>query len=286
MSRPLKVLGGVALAALVLAACLVAALHAIGGSWMAASYEVAVEPVEVPSDSASVAWGKHLFEAIGACSGCHGEDLGGRVLVDSPIFATWQPPNLTSGEGGVVGDYTAADWVRTIRHGVSPEGRALIMMPATAYYHFSDADVGALIAYIRSAPPVDRTMGSSTLNVIGRAAMVMGGAPFLVGRTMDHEASRMPRPEAGVSVAYGDYLARVCAACHGRDLAGDVGPDLRPSAGYAHVDLAKFRQILRTGITAAGQPMDPDVMPWPSFARMTDAELDALWTYLASLPAD
>ena len=30
--------------------------------------------------------------------------------------------------------------------------------------------------------------------------------------------------------------------------------------------------------------MNPEHMPWPNFARMTEAELAAIWAYLESLP--
>jgi mono/diheme cytochrome c family protein len=156
------------------------------------------------------------------------------------------------------------------------------MMPASGYYHLSDEDIGAIIAYARSAPPVDRTLGPSTLNAIGRVAMVVGGAPFLLARSLDHDAPRMSKPEPAVSVAYGDYLARVCSACHGAEMEGDIGPDLRPRVGYAHVDEDRFVEIMRTGVNSKGRTMDPEHMPWPNFARMTDAELGAIWMYLES----
>src|ERR1051326_4476644 len=49
-------------------------------------------------------------------------------------------------QGGMGKQFTAADWIRAIRHGVGPDGKSLIIMPATSFYHFSDADLGAVIA--------------------------------------------------------------------------------------------------------------------------------------------
>ena len=61
-------------------------------------------------------------------------------------------PNITP--GGVVAKYSDVDWVRAIRHGVRPDGRALFVMPSEDYNRFTDADVAALIAFARTLPPV------------------------------------------------------------------------------------------------------------------------------------
>ncbi|HZD10846.1 MAG TPA: hypothetical protein VE553_05830 [Candidatus Binatia bacterium] len=42
-------------------------------------------------------------------------------------------------------------------------------------------------------------------------------------------------------------------------------------------------QTMRTGISPHGHELDPEFMPWKSFARFSDDELKALWIYLQSL---
>ena len=44
-----------------------------------------------------------------------------------------------------------------------------------------------------------------------------------------------------------------------------------------------FMTTLRTGTRPDGTMLDPEQMPWPAFASMTDVEIQALYTYLHSL---
>jgi hypothetical protein len=63
-------------------------------------------------------------------------------------------PNITSGPGGATAAYTDADWNRTIRHGVKPNGNPLFVMPREDFARLTDADTVAIIAYAKSLPPV------------------------------------------------------------------------------------------------------------------------------------
>src|SRR5512138_162615 len=118
-------------------------------------YQVQVEPVGVPSDAASVERGKHLATIL--CMECHGDDLGGNPnFFDGGALGSASAPNLTSGAGGLASTFSDVDFVRVIRHGIKPDGTSVFIMPSTDFAYLSDSDVGALIAYLRSAPPVDR----------------------------------------------------------------------------------------------------------------------------------
>ena len=57
-------------------------------------------------------------------------------------------PNISPGPGSVVAKYTPADWERSLRHGVKPDGRPLMIMPSEDYNRLTDADLGALVAYV------------------------------------------------------------------------------------------------------------------------------------------
>ena len=98
--------------------------------------------------------------------------------------------------------------------------------------------------------------------------------------------------EAEPSVEYGHYLSLICASCHGANLAGAPSPEgdglnsanLTPSeSGIGAWSMDDFMTALRTGIRPDGTALDPEQMPWPSFASMTDVEIQALYTYLTSL---
>ena len=97
--------------------------------------------------------GKYLFETRG-CSECHGTDGRGLAFIDVPNGMRVRAPNITTGPGGVVSGYNEGDWVRAIRHGVAPSGHALMVMPSEDYNRMTDADFSALVAYVRSLPPV------------------------------------------------------------------------------------------------------------------------------------
>ena len=84
------------------------------------------------------------------------------------------PINITPGRGGVVAAYTDADWVRTITHGVGPGGRSLLWMPARRFRDMADADLAALIVFLKSVPPVDRELPPSQFGLLGRALLPTG----------------------------------------------------------------------------------------------------------------
>lgn len=101
------------------------------------------------------------------CAGCHmprGPDgapvvdaglSGGNVGFEIPGLGIFWPPNLTPDATGLR-DWTDQEVSDAIRHGVRPDGRILApAMPWPAYADLTDADAAALVAYLRSLPPVE-----------------------------------------------------------------------------------------------------------------------------------
>jgi mono/diheme cytochrome c family protein len=238
--------------------------------------------------------GRHLTTIIG-CTECHGQTFGGQVLIDEQPFATIYASNLTSGEGGALTRYDDAGLAKAIRHGVRHDGRSLIIMPSPEYNHLSDADVGAMIAWIRQAPPADNVTPEPKFGPIGRVLLATGQLDaMLVAGLIDHDAPHEPAPAAGPTAEYGEYLARVCTGCHGPDYAGSTeeGPDgtppalnLTPAGRPGSWSLEQFTTAMRTGVTPNGYELNPDAMPWPVLGQATDVELEAIYHYLQSLPA-
>ena len=284
------VLGG--LVGLIVIALL--AVYAITGARLSRTYQVTPEAVAVPGDAAAVERGRHLVEAVAGCAGCHGENLAGGVVIDNPPIGTVYSANLTSGRGGRGGTLTDADYVRAIRHGVRPDGKPMLIMPTNEYYLLSDKDLGAIIAYVKSVPPVDNEVPIPAIGPLGRVLFLAGALPPLPAEVIDHAGPRPTAPEVGVTAEYGGYLATFCQGCHGPDFTGGplpgAPPDAPPAAnltpggeliGWSEAD---FINTLRTGVAPSGRRLD-ESMPWREFGRMTDDELGAIWLYLQSLPA-
>jgi mono/diheme cytochrome c family protein len=292
-----KWLGRIGAALLALAAVAAATVFALSQARLAHVYVLPAERIAIPTQSAAIARGRHLA-VISGCIDCHGQDLAGRVFFENVMIGRFVAPNLTNGKGGSGGRFSDEDWARAIRHGVRPDGKPLLVMPSKQYYALSDADLGALIAYLKTIPPVDNELPSSAVSPIGRTLMLaMKDLPLLAAERIDHDAARPPAPPVGVTVEYGKYLAVRCTGCHGDNLSGgkiagtppDWPPALNltpyPGAAVAQWSEAQFVDTLRTGVTPRGNHLDTKYMPWKVLGEMTDDEMKALWLYLRSLPA-
>ncbi|MCE7985874.1 MAG: cytochrome c [Caldilinea sp. CFX5] len=265
-------------------------LVAFGLSWRASSrlnrrYDITPKAVVIPTDAAAIAEGERLTAIY--CADCHGDDLGGADFFNDPALAVVDAPNLTGGQGGVGAQMTDADWVRAIRHGVGPDGRPLFIMPSRNYYFFSDEDLGQIIAYLKNAPPVDRPTKTRSTTFLGRVLLSAGVFGDLIdAENIDHTAQRPVAPPLDVTVAYGNYLADTfgCRTCHGPDLAGGKDPDpdappgsnLTPGGNLGQWGEQTFLTTIRT--------RQSNWMAFTALNHMTDAELQAIWRYLQSLP--
>ncbi len=269
MKRTLKWIAIVigALAALLILAG--AALYPAGARVFSRLYpDLQVEAVRIPSDADAVAQGRHI-SIIWGCTKCHAPDLSGTLLANDPLLGTIPASNLTPGGGGIGASYTDIDWVRAIRHGVSPDGGVLALM--LDYSTMSDHDLGDLIAYLKQLPPVDKQYPELNLGPVIPLAPELG-LYTPPAEVMDHTAARPADPVAGASVEYGQYLFAICRECHTVNLARDVKDWTRED----------FSRAMRTGILPSGRTLAA-TMRSPSFAEFNDTELAALWAYLDHL---
>lgn len=278
--RRLLVLGAVLVGPLIISL----ALTQLFFEWrLRRTYAVTAENVPISTDEASIARGEELVQ-VGLCTDCHGNNLAGRVSVNDPTLGQIYASNLTRGEGGVGREYGDADWVRAIRHGIGPDGRSLIVTPAQFYYYLSDEDLGAIIAYIKSVPPVDWVVPAPKVAPLGRVFItVFNPKDWFPAEKIDHGGQRPPAPERGVSVAYGEYLARIsnCLVCHEpADISAATGG---PLSGWTDED---FIALMTLGRTPDRRTIGSDVMPWRTIGRsLSHDDLRAMWLYLQTLPA-
>ena len=294
MKKLLKWLG-LAIAGLIgLLIVAVVIVYVISSSRINQTYAVPVDAIAIPADEAAIARGEHIAATRG-CADCHGENLGGAVMIDEFPVGLFYATNLTAGPGGVGATYSDEDWVRALRHGLGPDGKPLLFMPSHEFYYLSDEDLGALIAYLKTVPPVDNPPTESSVGPLARVLFLAGQFPLLPAELIDHTAPRPTVPAPGVTAEYGQYLAVGCTGCHGENGAGGPIPggppdwppaaNLTPTGNLANWTEAEFISTLRTGVTPEGHELKAEYMPWPTIGRLTDDELKALWLYLKTLPA-
>jgi cytochrome c553 len=290
--RALRLFGLAVLGAIVLVVLGGAAIYLLSNYRLtAASNNPPTAAVSVPTDIASIQHGQHLAGAVARCTQCHGPSLTGMVIRDDAA-ARVVAPDIT--RGGVTANFSDADYAHAIRDGIDPSGRRLWLMPSDDYARLSDADLGALIAYLKSLPPVASSLPDSELHPLGRLLLAAGQATLLPAA----EASQAtPRPSAlapDTTPAYGEYLTTIagCARCHGQGLSGGAIPGAPrgtpPAANLTPTGLgdwseADFLRAMRSGRRPDGSAIDT-AMPWPYYAQMNDLELRAIWQFLGVVP--
>src|SRR5688572_9481432 len=200
MGKFFRVLAYVVVGIVVLVLTVAGIGYAVSNSRINKTYTIDQPALAIPTDSASVERGKHIAVALGKCVDCHGEDLSGKIFIDAPPVGTIIADNLTGGAGGVGKAYTDADWVRTLKHGVRPDGKSVIFMPAQEYASLGDTDLAALIAYLKQLPPVDHVQEENRVGPVFRALHLAGQLPLLPAELIDHAAVRTTTaPPAGVT---------------------------------------------------------------------------------------
>jgi mono/diheme cytochrome c family protein len=250
------------------------------------SHTVQPASFELPATDADLEEGERLASIY--CAGCHAEDYAGTDFFNDPALAVIDAPNLTSGTGGVGSSYTDNDWIRAIRHGLDPRGRALFIMPSGDFFHLGDEDLGQIIAYLKTIPPADRIAGERSYGMLGRVLIGVGAfGDVLSAESIDHSAPRPAAPQPAISAAYGEYIVKTfgCATCHGAELSGGQdpdpaappGPNLTPGGNLGAWTNETFLTNVRTRTS--------EWMPFEGLNRMSDDELSAIFLYLQSLPA-
>lgn len=270
-------------------------VYALSEARMRRVYQTPDVALEIPTDADSIERGSYLTAALVGCRDCHGPDLGGKVFIDDPSVGLIYGPNLTRGAGSVTVNFSDADWERSLRHGVGPDGRALLAMPSVEFMNLNQDDLAAVIAYLKSIPPIDREGLPTKISPIGRVLFVVGVIPPPAAEVLDHSRS-FPAPiQPGTTVEYGGYLASLaCIGCHKPDFSGGKiagtppdwppAPALNSRGAMRGWTLEEFTLAIRAGVTPDRRALNPVYMPWTQFTNLTDRDLQALYAYLQSVP--
>jgi mono/diheme cytochrome c family protein len=266
---------------------LLAALAACGSPAPAPEDAPAAEtprPVAFARTSADpVAHGERLATVLG-CNGCHGKDLTGEDWSDPEWGRLWTA-NLTRAVPRYADD---AALERAIRGGVAHDGRELWGMPSHLFTHLSDAEMKAVIAWLRTHRPTGEDHPPPTFGPRARKE-IAAGTWRSSAADVAKDGKRWPA-DAGPAHALGRYIVRgTCSECHGIDLEGEPDQEKdRPAPPLAAVaaayDRDRFRHLLRTGEPIGGRELRlmSGVARW-RYARLTDEELDAVYAYLKTV---
>lgn len=267
---------------------------------------LALAPAQAQNNAARLARGTYLGEVAMACGSCHdGANAAGQPQPNMPlaggiVFAERAfravAPNISQDRETGIGAWTDAQIVTALREGRRPDGSLIgPPMPIDAYRGVSDADMAALLAWLRSKPAVRNTPAKSSfsfpLQPYG-AAITSVAAP------------------AETPVARGRYLAENlahCMECHSAQVNGKADPTRRGAPGLvlegpwgavqarnisSHRDSGIGRwtdaQILGAvtrGVSADGrQLVFPMAFRAPIWTRLTQRDQRDLVAYLRSLP--
>lgn len=268
-------------------------------------YERPYPAISASSDPNVILRGKQLIFGAAHCADCHSTsntdsliklgqpvDLTGGFVFDLPLGKIYAK-NITPDKETGIGNYTDAEIARALRYGVHPDGT--VVFNFMAFHDMSDDDMTAIISYLRAQRPVKYKVPDNDLNLLGKAVKA-----FMV-KPVGPRGEIRKQVTSDSTAAYGEYLANNVAACGGchteRTLSGDftgeayaggnviegiTTPNITPDSSGRIFGWSQqhFIDRFRMGKLVKGTPM-----PWPSYGRMSDDELKAIYAYLKSLDA-
>lgn len=252
-------------------------------------------PITADTSPEGVVRGKYLMEqAMGCTEGCHvAKDgtLSGVVeeINMPPISGVFATPNLTSHATGLAG-WSDAEIARAIREGVDKDGVELVIMPSAHYTVLSDADVAAIVGYLRMLEPVDHEVPPLQLNWAAKIMLALG--VFGPSPLQDPITTAQTQPPSG-TIENGEYLASIgaCRECHKQNLAGGPLPmappdtipaaNLTPGGELAGWTVDDFIAAVTEGKHPSGETLDEGM---PRFGTSPE-DLADIFAYLQSLPA-
>jgi mono/diheme cytochrome c family protein len=260
-----------------------------------------------PQEFTQIEHGRYLT-ILSDCGSCHtvpgGQPFAGGRVIETP-FGDIAAPNITPDTETGIGSWSDEQFDAAIRKGLRRDGSHLYpAMPYNAYTRMSKEDVLAIRAYLSTLDPVRNTVVANMLPFPFdvRASVAMWNALYFSEGDYQRDPGQSAEWNRGAFIVDGPGH---CGACHtpktalggdrldrylrGGYLQGWSAPDItndrRVGLGaWSAEDLVAYLKSGHNRITAATGPMGEVISL--STARMTDADLNAISTYLKSLPGE
>lgn len=274
--------------------------------------------IKVSATPEMIERGEYLANHVMVCMDCHGgrdwnkfsgpmkhgfEGAGGEVFDQKFGFpGSFTAKNITPAN---LKTWTDGEIFRAITTGVNKDGKAFFpVMPYKYYAQLDPEDINAVIAYLRSIPPIQNTVTESKADF-----------PFnLILNTIPEKANLHKRPSQSDVIAYGKYMATAaaCMECHTKQEKGKIvgesfaggfefsmgnGTTVRSanitphSTGIGSWSKEAFIQRFKNYADSSFVLPNVDlakgefqtVMPWTMYAGMKEEDLGAIYDYLKSL---
>ena len=284
------------------------AMDFAGGQHVALTQYHGEDPTGVPAElkaASQIERGEYLARAAD-CEVCHTAEggapfAGGRAFVLP--FGTLYSTNITPDKETGIGGYSDADFLNAIHKGIAPGNEKLYpAMPFASYTYMTDADAGAIKAYLFSLKPVHAPDRENTLSFPFNQRALMGVWALLFNPDQRFE----PRTQRDAQWNRGAYLVEAmghCGECHTprnlmqaldqrRKFSGTVQAGWRaynitsdPKSGvgaWSEADLAHYLALGHAdGRGTATGPMGEAVDH--SLRYLTQSDVTAMVTYLRSV---
>jgi mono/diheme cytochrome c family protein len=252
--------------------------------------------------------GSYLVNTVMTCANCHspkgppaavaGKDFSGGLRFNEPPFDV-TAPNITSDKETGLGNWTDEQIKTLLLTGKNPLGvQEAEVMPTAFYPILTPQDLDAIVAYLRSLPPIKNKVPDPVYK-IALPHHVFPGAEKAYSQA-----------DLNDKVKKGFYLVTIghCMECHtpmmqggGIDVANSLGKGGREfpgpwgvskarnitsskTAGIGDWSDAEIKTAITQGKRKDGTPLKGP-MGYQYYAKMTDADLDAMVAYLRTVPA-
>jgi mono/diheme cytochrome c family protein len=250
--------------------------------------------------------GSYLVNTIMTCGNCHspkgppdkvaGKDFSGGLRFDEPPFDV-TAPNITQDKETGIGAWSDDDIKKLLRTGIPPNGVPIaVVMPTGFYDIISDADMDAIVAYLRTLKPISNKVPDPIYKMQTQRQVFPGAEKAYTPEMANDPAKK------------GFYLVTIghCMECHtplvkgqhdwtadlargGMEFPGPWGISVSrnitssKTKGIGDWTDAEVKRAITTGIDKDGKKLNGP-MGYQYYAHMTDADLDAVIGWVRTLP--